>query len=91
MLDTLDAERVLDGERGTIPKATRDGQNTVIQNTFADMGRRALKGIAEYLVAENAYENDLLTNIFNVDYLDGNREPTHLHPHVKLPVLVDDL
>ena len=53
-----------------------DATQNLIQNTFADMGRRTKKVIAEHFLAENAYENNLLSDVLKIDYLAGNRVRT---------------
>jgi hypothetical protein len=62
-----------------------------VQATFASMGIRTKKSISHHLLVENAYENNLLSDISRVDYLANNRGRTHLRPLDGLPVFVDDV
>src|ERR1043165_6987758 len=62
-----------------------------IQATFASMGIRAKKAISHHLLVENAYENNLLSDISRVDYLADHKGRTHLRPLYGLPVFVDDI
>ena len=47
--------------------------------------------LAKHLFVENAYENNLLSDIPKVDYLPGNQGRTNLRPFVELPALVGNM
>ena len=49
-----------------------------IETTFKEMGIRADKGIAEQILKENAYENNLIADISTVDYTKVHKGKTHL-------------
>ena len=51
----------------------------------------AFKAVASHILLENAYESNLVPNIANVDYLEGNLGRTHLEPLSCLPTFVDDV
>ena len=58
--------------------------------TFRDMGLRAEKRVAQHILLENTYEDNLVSDISKVDYTNGNLGPTNLQPLDGLPMFVDD-
>ena len=77
-------------ETGYIEKDKIKRKET-IETTFKDMGLRANKSLAEHILTENAYENNLLPDISKVDYTRGNSGPTELKPLEGFGVFVDDV
>ena len=71
--------------------ASQNMSKILIQATFIDMGLRVKTGLAEHLHVNNAYENNLLSDISKVDYLVRNQGRTRLRSLVELPVFVDDM
>ena len=61
-----------------------------IEVTFSEMGIRAKNRIAEHLLVENAFDNNLITDITNVDYTEGNLGKVHLQPLEDIPIFCDD-
>ena len=51
-----------------------------IQATFAVMGLRAKKSLVHHILVENAYENNVVSDISKVAYLQGHRGRTKLQP-----------
>lgn len=68
-----------------------ENENKVMKQTFASMKLRSKKSVAKHLLLENAYENNLLSDISDVDYLEGNLGRTNLHPLDSHPPFVDDI
>ena len=68
-----------------------DEKTTEIQTTFRAMGIHVEKRIAPHLLLENAYENNLVSDISQVDYTEGSLGPTNLQPLDGLPMFVDDI
>ena len=48
-------------------------RNECIETTFKQMGIRASKGVAEHILKDNAYEDNLISDIYTVDYTKGNK------------------
>jgi len=72
--------------------ALQGGTNdSILRETFANMGLRLEKNVAEHLLLENAYDSNLLSDIADVDYLEGNQGSTNLRPLEGLPAFVDDI
>ena len=63
----------------------------VVETTFKQIGIRATSKIAEHVLKENTYDNNLLTDISTVDYTKDNLGKTRLQPIENLGVFVDDL
>ena len=59
-----------------------------IERTFGSMGLRSEKSIAQHILLENAYGNNLVPDISKVDYLADNKGGTHLQPLADLQVFV---
>ena len=59
--------------------------------TFKEIGLRSEKRLSYHLLLENAYENNLLSDISNVDYIKGNRGSTDLQPLEGLEMFIDDI
>ena len=66
-------------------------RNECIETTFKEMGIRANKRIAEHILKENAYEDNLISDISTVDYTKGNKGQTHLQEINGFGIFVDDL
>lgn len=49
-----------------------------MQKTFRDMGIRCAESAALHLLHENTYESELLSDISNVDYLQGHEGRANL-------------
>ena len=62
-----------------------------IQTTFEEMGFRCKESIAWHLVLENGYNNNLVSDISNVDYLQNHQGTMELEPLEGLPPFVDDI
>ena len=60
-------------------------------STFKEIGLRSEKRLSYHLLLENTYENDLLSDISNVDYTKGNLGPTDLEPLEGLEMFIDDI
>ena len=59
--------------------------------TYKNMGIRCAKNVANHILLENTYENNLVSDISTVDYLSNNNGRTNLQPLEGLPTFVDDL
>ncbi|MEW8688580.1 MAG: hypothetical protein AB2556_22430 [Candidatus Thiodiazotropha sp.] len=46
----------------------------VVEATFETMGLQTEKSLGTHLLLENAYESNLLPDIFQVSYLAGHKE-----------------
>ena len=66
-------------------------RNECIETTFKQMGIRASKGVAEHILKDNAYEDNLISDISTVDYTKGNKGKTHLQEIPGFGIFVDDL
>ena len=55
------------------------------------MGIRAKKKIAEHIFKENIYNNNLISDISNTNYIKNNNGKTHLKPIEGHGVFVDDM
>ena len=62
-----------------------------IETTFKEMGIRAEKKIAEHILIENIYDNNLICDISNTDYTKNNKGKTNLKNIEGHDVFVDDL
>ena len=62
-----------------------------IETTFKEMGIRASKSIAEHLLKENAYQNNLLPDISTVDYTKDHAGRTNLQEIPGFGIFVDDM
>ena len=63
----------------------------IIEATFKEMGMRSLKTIAEHILKENINEENLISDISNVDYTKNNQGKTHLQEIEGFGLFVDDL
>ena len=63
----------------------------IIETTFKEIGKRSLKAIAEHILKENVYEENLINDISNVDYTKNNHGKTHLQEIDGFGLFVDDL
>ena len=59
--------------------------------TLSSMGLRAEASLAKHLLLENCWENNLLSDISKVDYLEGHQGRTNLQPLDGLPLFVDHI
>ena len=66
-------------------------QSTTVSATLQDMGIRAKNRVLVHLLLENAYENNLLPDISECDYLRGHLGATSLRPLSRLQAFVDDI
>ena len=62
-----------------------------IETTFKEMGIRAEKKIAEHILKENIYDNNLIYDISNTDYTKNNKGKTNLKELEGHNVFVDDI
>ena len=62
-----------------------------IETTFKEMGIRAEKKIAEHILKENIYDDNLISDISETDYTANNNGKTHLKPIDGCGLFVDDL
>ena len=58
---------------------------------FEAMGLRSEKSVASHILQENAYGSNLVPDIANVNYLEGNLGRTQLEPLSSLPTVTDDV
>ena len=70
---------------------SRNLRNECIETTFKQMGIRAGKGVAEHILKDNAYEDNLISDISTVDYTKGHKGQTHLREIPGFCIFVDDL
>ena len=63
----------------------------IIEATFKEMGKRSLKTIAEHILKENINEDNLISDISNVDYTKNHQGKTHLQEIEGFGLFVDDL
>ena len=63
----------------------------IIEATYKEMGKRSLKAIAEHILKENINEENLISDIANVDYTKNNQGKTHLQEIEGFGLFVDDL
>ena len=63
----------------------------IIEATFKEIGKRSLKTIAEHILKENINEENLISDISNVDYTKNNQGKTHLQEINGFGLFVDDL
>ena len=63
----------------------------IIEITFMQLGLRKRKSIFEHLLLENAFENNLLSDISEVDYINGHNGETELQEIQNNDVFVDDI
>ena len=63
----------------------------IIEATFKEIGKRSLKTIAEHILKENIKEENLISDISNVDYTKNNQGKTHLQEINGFGLFVDDL
>ena len=66
-------------------------RNECIETTFKQMGIRSSKGVAEHILKDNAYEDNLISDISAVDNTKGNKGKTHLQEIPGFGIFVDDL
>ena len=64
---------------------------TSTYTTYRDIGLRAEKKVAHHLLIENAYENNLITDIAEVDYTEGHLRRTDLWELDGIPMFIDDI
>ena len=69
---------------------TKESLHNVV-STFKEIGLRSEKRLSYHLLLENTYENNLLSDISNVDYTKGNLGPTDLEPLEGLEMFIDDI
>ena len=69
---------------------TKESLHNIV-STFKEIGLRSEKRLSYYLLLENTYENNLLSDISNVDYTKGNLGPTDLEPLEGLEMFIDDI
>ena len=50
----------------------------IIETTYKKMGKRSLKKIAEHILKENINEDNLISDIADVDYTKNHQGKTHL-------------
>ena len=62
-----------------------------IETTFKEIGKRSLKTIAEHILKENINEDNLISDISNVDYTKNHQGKTHLQEIEGFGLFVDDL
>ena len=62
-----------------------------IEATFKEMGKRSLKSIAEHILKENTQENNLISDIADVEYTKNHQGKTHLQEVEGFGLFVDDL
>ena len=62
-----------------------------VVSSFKEIGLRSEKRLSYHLLLENTYENNLLSDISNVDYTKGNLGPTDLEPLEGLEMFIDDI
>ena len=72
-------------------KSKNLSNNKKIEATFKEMGKRSLKTIAEHILKENINEDNLISDISNVDYTKNNQGKTHLQEIEGFGLFVDDL
>ena len=58
---------------------------------FKEIGLWSEKRLSYHLLLENTYENNLLSDISNVDYTKGNLGPNDLEPLEGLEMFIDDI
>ena len=63
----------------------------IIEATYKEMGKRRLKAIAEHILKENINEENLISDIADVDYTKNNQGKTHLQEIEGFGLFVDDL
>ena len=62
-----------------------------IEATFKEMGKRSLKSIAEHILKENTQENNLISDIADVEYTKNHQGKTRLQEVEGFGLFVDDL
>ena len=62
-----------------------------IEATYKAMGRRSIAAIAEHILKENIHENNLISDIANVNYTKNHQGKTHLKEIEGFGLFVDDL
>ena len=92
----LSLEKIDWSSRHWLPKKSslsiyRMEQSTDVSATLQDMGIRAKNRVLAHLLLENAYENNLLPDISECDYLRGHLGTTSLRRLSGLPAFVDDI
>ena len=79
----------------TKPKETieqiEEKEKETIEATYRAMGRRSAAKIAEHILKENIHEDNLISDIANVDYTKRHQGKTHLQEIEGFRVFVDDL
>ena len=63
----------------------------IIETTYKKMGKRSLKKIAEHILKENINEDNLISDIADVDYTKNHQGKTHLQEIEGFGLFVDDL
>ena len=63
----------------------------IIEVTYKQMGKISLKSIAEHILKENINEENLISDISNVDYIKNHQGKTHLQEIEGFGLFVDDL
>ena len=62
-----------------------------IEATYKEMGKRSLKSIAEHILKENIHENNLISDIADVNYTKNHQGKTYLKEIEGFGLFVDDL
>ena len=71
--------------------SANEAATKALVSTFKEIGLRSEKRFSYHLLLENTYENNLLSDISNVDYTKGNLVPTDLEPLEGLEMFIDDI
>ena len=80
----------IEQNKATEPKQT-DEEKETIEATYRAMGRRSAAKIAEHILKENIHEDNLISDIADVDYTKGHQGKTHLQEIEGFGLFVDDL
>ena len=80
----------IEQNEATEPKQT-DEEKETIEATYRAMGRRSAAKIAEHILKENIHEDNLISDIADVDYTKGHQGKTHLQEIEGFGLFVDDL
>ena len=68
-----------------------ESKKNVIKATYKEMGKRSEKAIALHILKENLFEENLINDISNINYIKDNEGKTYLNPIPNLGIFVDDL
>ena len=80
----------IEQNEATEPKQT-DEEKETIEATYRAMGRRSATNITEHILKENIHEDNLISDIADVDYTKGHQGKTHLQEIEGFGLFVDDL